>query len=50
MAGFDVKFCDVNLTDLSFDYVKLEEKAMDFRPKLIIAGGRCVSCVPMCCP
>lgn len=23
-AGFDVRFCDVNLTDLSFDYVKLE--------------------------
>jgi CDP-6-deoxy-D-xylo-4-hexulose-3-dehydrase len=24
MAGFDVKFCDVNRTDLSFDYVALE--------------------------
>jgi CDP-6-deoxy-D-xylo-4-hexulose-3-dehydrase len=23
-AGFDVRFCDVNLTDLSFDYDKLE--------------------------
>lgn len=24
MAGFDVKFCDVNKTDLSFDYLALE--------------------------
>ena len=36
MAGFDVKFCDVNLTDLSFDYVKLEEMLRKYRRRRVI--------------
>ena len=32
-AGFDLRFCDVNLTDFSFDYDKLETMIMAIRKK-----------------